>query len=110
MLAADMPSPVVPYGADQTMFVVIDRRDEATEIRVERSDLDTAISELVAGCFNDPIKVISFNTLEHWMKDISTDVAGEIQARCDIDGVTLPDYLSDFVESHSRAHCHRHEL
>lgn len=101
MLEAGMPSPVVPYGADQTMFVVIDRRDEATEIRVERSDLDTAINELVAGCFNDPIKVISFNTLEHWMKDISTDVAGEIQARCDIDGVTLPDYLSDFVESHS---------
>ncbi|QAU45628.1 hypothetical protein [Bradyrhizobium guangzhouense] len=101
MIDAGLPSPVVPYGADQTLFVVIDRLDEATEIRVERSDLDAAINELVAGCFNDPIKVISFNTLEHWMKDISTDVAGEIQARCDIDGVTLPDYLSDFVESHS---------
>jgi hypothetical protein len=101
MPRAGVPSPVVPYGADQTIFVVIDRLDNATEIRIERSDLDTTIGELVAGCFNDPIKVISFNTLEHWMKDISTDVAGEIQARCDIDGVTLPDYLSDFVESHS---------
>ncbi len=101
MLEAGVQSAVVPYGADQTMFVVIDRLDKATEIRVERSDLDAAIGEMVAGCFNDPIKVISFNTLEHWMKDISTDVAGEIQARCDIDGVTLPDYLSDFVESHS---------
>ena len=101
MLEAGVPSAVVPYGADQTIFVVIDRLDEATEIRVERSDLDSAIGEMVKGCFNDPIKVISFNTLEHWMKDISTDVAGEIQARCDIDGVTLPDYLSDFVESHS---------
>lgn len=101
MLEAGMPSPVVPYGADQTMFVVIDRLDNATEIPIERSDLEATIGELVAGCFNDPIKVISFNTLEHWMKDISTDVAGEIQARCDIDGMTLPDYLSDFVESHS---------
>ena len=97
----EAPSPVVPYGADQTVFVVIDRRDETTEIPIERSDLDTTIDELVAGCFSDPVKVISFNTLEHWMKDISTDVAGEIQARCDIDGVELPDYLSDFVESHS---------
>ena len=101
MLEAGVPCQVVPYGADQTIFVVVDRLDEATEIRIERSDLDTAISELVAGCFSDPIQVISFNTLEHWMKDISTDVAGEIQARCDIEGVTLPDYLSDFVESHS---------
>ena len=101
MLETGVPAPVVPYGADQTLFVVIDRLDKATEIRVERSDLDATIGELVAGCFNDPIKVISFNTLEHWMKDISTDVAGEIRARCDIDGMTLPDYLSDFVESHS---------
>lgn len=83
------------------MFVVIDRRDEAIEIPIERSDLETTIGDLVAGCFSDPVKVISFNTLEHWMKDISTDVAGEIRARCDIDGIELPDYLSDFVESHS---------
>jgi len=101
MLEAGVPPPVVPYGADKTLFVVIDRLDQAREIRIERNDLEATIGELVAGCFNDPIKVISFNTLEHWVKDISTDVAGEIKARCDIDGVTLPDYLSDFVESHS---------
>ena len=101
MLEADLSSPVVPYGADQTLFVVIDRLNRTTEIQIERSDLDVAIGELVAGCFSDPVKVLSFNTLEHWMKDISTDVADEIRARCDIDGVRLPDYLSDFVESHS---------
>ncbi|MGY8632166.1 hypothetical protein RAD15_06690 [Bradyrhizobium sp. 14AA] len=99
MLEASIPSSVVPYGADQTLFVVIDRLDEATEIRVERSDLEATIGELVAGCFSDPIKVISFNTLEHWMKDISTDVAGEIQTRCAIDGI--PDYLCDFIESYT---------
>jgi hypothetical protein len=49
MLEAGVPAPVVPYGADQTLFVVIDRLDKATEIRVERSDLDTTIGELVAG-------------------------------------------------------------
>jgi len=101
MPEASVPSPTVPYGADQTLFVVIDRLDRATEIRVERSDLEATIGELVAGCFNDPIRVISFNTLEHWMKDISTEIAGEIRARCDIDGIALPDYLSDFVESHT---------
>ncbi|MBR0707063.1 hypothetical protein ACVIW2_008059 [Bradyrhizobium huanghuaihaiense] len=101
MLEAGVASPVVPYGADQTLFVVVDRLDIATEIRIERSDLEATIGEFVAGCFNDPVKVISFNTLEHWMKDISTDVAGAIKARCDIYGIELPDYLSDFVESHS---------
>jgi hypothetical protein len=95
-----VPNPTVPYGADQTLFVVIDRLDRAREIRIERTDLEATIHELVAGCFNDPIRVISFNTLEHWTKDISTEIAGEIRARCDIDGIRLPDYLSDFVESH----------
>jgi hypothetical protein len=101
MVEAGMSSPIVPYGADQTIFVVVDRLDRATEIRIERNDIEATIDELVAGCFNDPIQVISFNTLEHWMKDISGEIAGEIRARCDIDGVRLPDYLSDFVESHS---------
>ncbi|MFT4120052.1 hypothetical protein [Bradyrhizobium sp.] len=101
MLDASVQYFAVPYGADQTLFVVIDRRDKATEIRVERSDLEATIRELVSGCFHDPIKVISFNTFEHWMEDISTEVASEIRARCDIDGVTLPDHLSEFVESHS---------
>ncbi|QPF93519.1 hypothetical protein [Bradyrhizobium commune] len=101
MIEAGVPSPTVPYGADQTLFVVIDRRDKATEIRIERSDLETTIGELVAGCFNDPVKVISFNTLEHWVKDISPEIAGEIRARCDIDGITLPDYLRDFVAANS---------
>ncbi|WP_439364262.1 hypothetical protein ACNJYD_31060 [Bradyrhizobium sp. DASA03005] len=101
MLEAGVASPVVPYGADQTLFVVVDRLDIATEIRIERSDLEATIGEFVAGCFNDPVKVISFNTLEHWIKDISTEVAGAIKARCDIYGIELPDYLSEFVESHS---------
>ena len=97
MPEASVPSPTVPYGADQTLFVVIDRLDRATEIRVERSDLEATIGELVAGCFNDPIRVISFNTLEHWTADISKNVAEEILCRCDIEGTPVPAYLEDFV-------------
>ena len=41
-----VPSQSVPYGADQTIFVVIDRRDKGTEIRVERNDLEATIGEL----------------------------------------------------------------
>src|ERR1700733_14200518 len=53
----------VPYGADETAFVVIDRlgRREGVEreIEVERTDIETIISELVAGQFNDPARVIA---------------------------------------------------
>jgi hypothetical protein len=95
-----LSSPSVPYGADQTLFVVVDRIGGNKEIRIERSDLDNTIGEIIAGCFSDPVRVLSFNTLEHWIKDISAEVAAEIQSRCDIDRTDLPDHLRDFVESH----------
>jgi hypothetical protein len=91
----------VPYGADETAFVVIDRlgRREGVEreIEVERSDIETIISELVAGQFNDPARVIAYNTLEHWSQDISEDIALEIQSRCDIEGAAVPEHIRDFV-------------
>jgi hypothetical protein len=90
----------VPYGADETLYIVVDRFSAAKEIRIERIDLEAIISDLIAGCFSEPLRVQAFNTLEHWMKDISADVAAEIQSRCDIDGVALPEHLRDFVESH----------
>jgi hypothetical protein len=91
----------VPYGADETAFVVIDRlgrRDGVErEIEVERTDIETIISELVAGQFNDPARVIAYNTLEHWSQDISEDIALEIQSRCDIEGAAVPEHIRDFV-------------
>jgi hypothetical protein len=103
----DMPtnglSPsIVPYGADETVYLVIDRfganRCADGEIKVERADLETVISELMSGQFNDPARVIAFNTLEHWSEDVSAEVATEIQTRCDIDREPLPEHVKDFVE------------
>jgi len=94
----------VPYGADQTVYIVVDRFRASgpgyREIEVERSDLETIIGELMSGQFNDPVRVVAFNTLEHWLEDVSADVAAEIQTRCDIDGEPIPEHVRDFVERH----------
>jgi hypothetical protein len=80
----------VPYGADQTVYLVIDRfKNLGTVYRqteVERTDIETIISDLLTGQFNDPIRVVAFNTLEHWSDDVSKEIATEIQTRCDIEG------------------------
>lgn len=95
---------VVPYGADQTIYLVVDSfstRDGACrEIELERSDFDTVVSDLLSGEFNAPVRVITFNTLEHWTEDISRQVAEEIQSCCDAEAAPVPDYLSDFVANH----------
>jgi hypothetical protein len=95
----------VPYGADQTVYLVIDRFNSGSvyrETEIERSDLEAIIGDLLSGQFNDPVRVVAFNTLEHWSEDVSADIAGEIQTRCDIDGEAVPEHLSDFVERHAR--------
>jgi hypothetical protein len=92
---------IVPYGADQTIYVVVDRLHARgavdREVELERTDLATIIDDLMSGQFNDPVRVIAFNTLEHWAKDMSAEVADEIQTLCDIDGEPVPDYVGDFV-------------
>jgi hypothetical protein len=91
----------VPYGADQTAYVVVDRLGRLggfeREIEVERMDLETIIADFVAGQFNDPVRVVAYNTLEHWSQDVSEAVALEIQSRCDIEGTAIPEHIRDFV-------------
>lgn len=95
------PDRSVPFGADQTAYLVVDRLGRLAgterEIEVERTDIETIIADLVAGQFNDPLRVIAYNTLEHWSQDISEDIALEIQSRCDIDGTAVPEHIQDFV-------------
>jgi len=96
---------IVPYGADQTVYLVIDRFGGLgtvyRETEVERADLETIITDLMSGQFNDPVRVVAFNTLEHWSEDVSEDIATEIQTRCDIEGVAVPEHIRDFVDSHA---------
>jgi hypothetical protein len=93
---------IVPYGADQTVYLVIDRfRDLAAvycETEVERADLENIIVDLMSGQFNDPMRVVAFNTLEHWAEDVTEYVAFEIQTRCDIEGAPVPEHIRDLVE------------
>ena len=88
----------VPYGADQTVYLVVEGSGPHGIAReTERADIETVIADLLSGRFNDPIEVVAFNTLEHWSDDLSKDIAREIRCRCDIDGYDVPVYLDEFV-------------
>jgi len=99
------PPQIVPYGADQTVYLVVDSFCASgavyRETEVERADLETIIADFLTGQFNDPVRVVAFNTLEHWSDDVSASIATEIQTRCDIDGVSVPEHIGDFVDRYS---------
>ncbi|SHH06608.1 hypothetical protein SAMN05444169_5549 [Bradyrhizobium erythrophlei] len=86
---------MVPYGADQTVYLVVDRFRTGRvyrETEVERADVEAIINDFLTGQFNDPVRVIAFNTLEHWSDDVSEEIATEIQTRCDIAGDPVPEH------------------
>jgi hypothetical protein len=55
----------------------------------------------MTGQFNDPVRVVAFNTLEHWVDDVSKGVAQEVQTRRDIAGEAVPEHLRDFVDTYA---------
>jgi len=94
-----------PRGTDATVYLVLDSFGALgtafSETDVERADLETVIADLMSGEFNAPVRVVAFNTLEHWADDISRQIAEEIQKRCDLAGEPVPECIRDFVEDHT---------
>ena len=95
---------IVPNGPDQTFYIVINNYGTLgpafAETDLGEADLETTISDLMSGQYNDPVRVVAFNTSEHWSEDASEDVAREIMRRLDLAGGDLPSSLLAFVDSH----------
>jgi hypothetical protein len=77
----------VPPGNDQDVYLVLDdfggRIGQAwRETDVEATRLETIIVDLLDGQYSNPVRVIGFNTVEGWSRDVSADVAHELRRRC----------------------------
>jgi hypothetical protein len=79
---------IVPRSDDQTVYLVVDdfgRNGSAyREADAETADLETVITDLLGGQYNNPIRVVAFNTTEGWSQDVSEDIAQELRRRCDL--------------------------
>jgi hypothetical protein len=96
---------IVPNGTDQTVYLVVDdfgRNGRSyRETDVEQADLETVITDLMSGQYNNPIRVVGFNTVERWSEDVSEDVAREIRRRADLTRQDLSSSVEAFVESYA---------
>jgi hypothetical protein len=73
------------------------------ETNVNATDLETVITDLLEGQYNEPVRLVGFNTAEGWARDVSADVAEELRGRCGLEGASVPAYLEAFVHRHDRA-------
>jgi hypothetical protein len=77
------PSLVPHFGT--TRYIVPDDFGEAGRVYRETAEdeatLESVIDDLLTGEFNNPVRVVAFNTSEEWSRHISKDVACEVVRR-----------------------------
>src|ERR1700761_994588 len=69
-----------------------------TEADSEATDLETMLTDMLAGQHRNPIRVVAFNVAEGWSRDVSNTIAQELRRRCDLEGLELPTSIAGFVE------------
>ena len=96
---------IVPNGHDETVYLVIDDFGRAGlsfhETNLDRTDLESVIADLMAGQYDNPIRVVAFNTTERWANDVSDDIAREIRRRADIAYEDVSSTIEEFVTRHT---------
>jgi hypothetical protein len=89
---------------DVNVYIVLDhfgRRGCAyRETDEEQADLENVINNMLHGEYNDPKRVVAFNTAEKWSSDVSEDVAWEVLRRTSSQGLALPASTRSFCEFH----------
>jgi hypothetical protein len=70
---------------DVTVHIVLDDYGKAGRVYRETDEEDTTIGavvyDLLSGQFNNPVRVVAFNTSEGWSRDVSEDIARELLRR-----------------------------
>jgi len=87
---------------DVTVHVVLDDFGKLgrayREVDEANADFETVVSSLIAGQYSCPQRIVAFNTAEGWARDVSEDVAHEVQDRARLEYVELPAATAAFLE------------
>ena len=99
-MRSDWSPSVVPAGVHDTVNLVVDCSASGCvwrETDINGADLETVIRDLLAGEYSDPLCVIAFNASENWSRDVTSDIAREVQERSDLAYEDVPAWLEDLV-------------
>jgi hypothetical protein len=95
--------PKIKEEKDRDIYLVLDSFGELGLAWRETVTADTVratlVRDLLDGQYEDPVRIVAFNTTEGWSRDVTEEIADELQEYCaDLD--EIPTYLQDFLERH----------
>ena len=65
------------------------------------ADRATLVRNLIEGQYENPVRIVAFNTAEGWSRDVTVDIADELRRRC-VEYDEIPDSVLRFVEAATR--------
>jgi hypothetical protein len=96
---------IVPQSDDQDIYLVLDdfgaRGRSWRETDEGDTDRATVIRDLFDGQYYAPARVIAFNTVEGWSRDVSEEIADELARGLALRGDETPAFLEEFLDRHA---------
>jgi hypothetical protein len=93
----------LPNNDTDVYLVIEDYGDLGQAFRetdIAEADFDTMVSNIISGEYRNPLRVVAFNTVEGWSRDVSEDIANEVLGRTNYTDATLGVGTRRFIDSH----------
>jgi hypothetical protein len=95
--------PLYPEN-DVTAYIVVedfgDLGQAFRETDIADADFDTMVRNIISGEYRNPLRVVAFNTVEGWSRDVSEDIANEVLDRAYDADTTLSAGAKRFIDRH----------
>ena len=97
-----MRSPPLVPGFNIDVYLVLDDFGQLgrayRETDENHADKESVIRELASGFYNNPVRIVCFNTHDGTSRDATFEIAQEIRDRADGKGESLSPGLREFID------------
>jgi hypothetical protein len=93
--------PVYPEN-DVTAYIVVEDFGHLgrafLETDLAEADHDTIVRSMISGEYGDPLRIVAFNTVEGWSRDVSEEIAYDVLDRAYDPDTTLSAGAKRFID------------
>jgi hypothetical protein len=101
-------SPSIVPPSNQDVYLVLEDFGDWLgqawrETDVEDTNLETLLRHLLEGQYSNPVRIVAFNTVERWSRDVSEEVAQILRQRCAEQRRDLVSSVQEFVDHYQKS-------
>ena len=86
---------------DVTVYIVLNDFGPLGRAYVEtdeaEADEDTIIENILSGQYSHPLRIVAFNTVEGWARDVTEDIANAVQSKAQSEHRPIGKAVQEFL-------------